>query len=190
MTALQGQTLTVITHNPKAGFMQMTAGSAMFAAVGAVAAGVESMALVDKHGLVSPSLRVAEDLTPVLQDRFKASATNPVADLDDKATNEKQIAALAGNKGLVLEVRQLGWTSIYFPFDWSHYGIAFSAEARVIDASTGKVVAQAGCTVEAKKENAPTYDELYANNAAVLKAKSQEAADECAGQMSRLLFRS
>ena len=193
MAALQGQRLTVVTHNPKAGFTQMTAGDAAIGAIfgglaGGLTTGLESKALVDKYDLQSPSLNVADALTPVLQEEFKPSATTPVSDMDGKATAAKDIAALAGNRGLVLEVRQGIWMSKYFPFDWSHYGIVYSGEARLIDATTTKLVAQAPCEVEARKENAPTYDELYDNNAAVFKARSMDAAGECAAQISKALF--
>lgn len=187
--ALAGEPLTVVTHNPKAGFEQMTAGDMMIGGlIGGLVMASESDTLVDKYDLQSPSLNVADALTPILQDEFKPSVIRPVSDWDDKATDAKNIAALAENRGLVLEVRQNAWASKYYSFDWSHYGIFYSGEARLIDAATAKVVAQAPCKVETQKENAPTYDELYDNNAALLKAKSMDAANQCAAQISKALF--
>jgi hypothetical protein len=189
LAGYQNQPLTVVTYNPKNGFLQMTAGSAMFGAIGAVAAMSESERLVKKYDLVSPSIRTAEKLTPVLAERLKPSSIIPLADASDGGKKPAELAALAGNKGMVLDVQATAWTSVYFPVDWSHYKPVYFAVAHLVDGSTGKVVAQAPCKADqGEAKGAPTYDELYADNASLLKAKFQEAADNCADQMSKALL--
>jgi len=188
LPALQGQTLTIVTYAQNANFMQMTAGAAAFGALGAAAAVSRSAELVREHNLVNPSVRVAEKLTPVLNEKLKPSSVNPVANPLDRAMNTAALATLAGNKGLVFDIAG-GSQSVYFPVDWSHYRVMYAGLARLVDASTGKVVAQSPCKFDSGEEmNPPTYDELYANNAALLKAKMQTAADACVGQMTQALF--
>lgn len=185
LSAYQGQPLTVVTYNPKKGFYQMTAGSAMFGAIGAVAALAESEKLIAKYDLVSPAVRTAETLTPSLSDRLHPSAVTPLADPSD-GKDAKQLAALADNKGLVLDVQALAWTSSYFPVNWSHYRPVFVGVSHLIDAGTGKLIAQGPCKIDNfDDKGAPTYDEMYADNAAILKQQFQQAADECAGQMAK-----
>ena len=188
LPALQGQTLTIVTYDQKTNFMQMTAGAAAFAAIGAIAAASRSAELVKEYDLENPSIRVAEKLTPVLSEKLKSSNLNPVAHTSDRAISTAGLAALAGNKGLVFDIVG-GSQSVYFPTDWSHYRVLYAGAGRLVDASTGKVVAQSPCKFDSGEEmNPPTYDELYANNAALLKSKLQTVADACVGQMTQALF--
>lgn len=185
----QGQPLTVVTYDPHAGYFQMTAGAAMFGAIGAIAAIAESEKIVGRYQLVNPSIRTAEKLAPVLVDRLKPSSMTPVSYVPEKGQPEQQLAALAGNKGLVLDVRTMAWTTAYFPFNWGHYRTMYSAVSRLADGATGKVIAVAPCKVLVETDKgAPTYDELYADNASLLKAKYNDAADDCAQQMATALF--
>lgn len=188
LSAYQGQPLTVVTYNPKKGFFQITAGAAMFGAIGAVAALAESEKLIARYDLTNPSVRTAETLTPALSDRLRPSTVTPLADPSD-GKDAKQLAALAGNKGLVLDVQALAWTSSYYPVNWSHYRPVYVGVSHLIDAGTGKLIAQGPCKIDSfDDKGAPTYDEMYADNAAILKTQFQQAADECASQMTKGLF--
>jgi hypothetical protein len=61
----------------------------------------------------------------------------------------------------------------------SRYGVNYSAKARLIDAETKTVVAKGFCERFPDNANAPTYDELLANEASLLKKQLASAADEC-----------
>ena len=187
LSAFRGQTLAIVTYDPHARFLQYTAGAAAFGLVGALAAINSSNNLVKQYDLVNPSLRVAEKLTPLLSEKLKPSAVNPMANAPGNRTNS-MLAVLAGKNGLVFDVDG-GAQSLYFPFDWTHYKVQYFATARLVDASTGKVVAQAGCNIDSDDVmSAPTYNELYADNAALLKSKLQTDADKCVEQMTKIMF--
>ena len=195
VAALQGQALTIVTYNPKAEFMQMTWGEGGFALIGAAVAASNSRDLVDKYDLVNPSVQVAELMKPVLGEKFRPAAINPVADGSDGGKSLSDLAALAGHKGLVFDVAG-GSMSIYFPLDFTHYKVIFNGSGRLVDAGTAKVVAEAQCHFDTSDEknpatyvaNPPSYDELYADNARLLKAKFQSAASACVAQMNRSMF--
>jgi hypothetical protein len=188
-TSYQGQPLTVVTYDPHTGYFQMTAGAAMFGAIGAIAAIAESEKIVGQYNLVTPSIHTAERLTPAVADRLKPSVITPVSYIPEKGKPEQQLAALGGNKGLILDVRTLAWTTAYFPFNWTHYRTMYSAVSRLEDGVSGKIIAVAPCKVMTESDKgAPTYDELYADNASLLKAKYNEAAEDCAQQMATALF--
>lgn len=195
VTSLQGQALTIVTYNPKTQFLQMTWGEGGFGLIGAAVATSNSSDLVKKYDLTNPSIQVAELMKPVLGGKFKPAAVNPVADSSDGDKSLTDIAALAGNKGLVFDI-QGGSMSIYFPLDFTHYKVIYNGAGRLVNASTAKVVAQAQCHFDTSDEknpatyvaNPPSYDELYANNAELLKAKFQSAASACAEQMNRTMF--
>jgi hypothetical protein len=126
-------------------------------------------------------------LTPILSEKLKPSAVNPIANGPGKHTST-MLAALVGKNGLVFDVDGQS-ESNYFSFDWTHYRVQYYAKARLVDASTGKVVAQAACNIDSNDVmGAPTYGELYADNAALLKSKLQTDADKCVEQMTKILF--
>lgn len=183
-----GQPVTIVTHDFKSGFNQMTAGNAMFGALGAIAAIGESEKLVDKYDLRSPAFSVAEQMKTSMGDRFKTQDVKMVSDPSGAAKTDAALAALAGKQGVVLDVQPGVWQSIYFPTDWTHYKILYFSAARLVDASSGKFLASAPCKYETKDAAPPTYDALYADNAKLMKADLQLAADDCAGQMAKGLF--
>jgi hypothetical protein len=185
----QGQPLTVVTYNPKTGYFQMTAGAAAFGVIGALAAASESEKLIEKYDLVSPSIRTADKLSVLVASKLKPSGVTPVSYIPQKGETPKTLSDLANHQGLVLEVQPGGWTTAYFPVNWSHYRTMYFGVSHLVDAASGKVIATAPCKEMAENDKgAPTYDELYADNAHLLKAKYDDAADDCASQMATALF--
>lgn len=189
MTTYQGQSLTVVTYDPKAGYFQMTAGAAAFGMIGALAAANESEKLVAQYDLVSPSIRTAGKLSVLVAGKLKPSGVTPVSYILQKGDKPKTLSDLADHKGLVLDVQPGGWTTGYFPVNWTHYRTMYFGVSHLVDAASGKVIATAPCKEMTEDDKgAPTYDELYADNARLLKAKYDDAADDCASQMATALF--
>ena len=108
----------------------------------------------------------------------------PPAKLDDEASLSRD----AGHKGVVLDVETINWMFIYFPLDWSHYRIMYVARARLIDANTGKRIAQAPCTYKSDDKTPPTYDQMLADKAALLKTMLAAAANSCAEIWRKALY--
>ncbi|HWM62239.1 MAG TPA: hypothetical protein VNN98_08795, partial [Rhizomicrobium sp.] len=103
---------------------------------------------------------------------------------DDEASLSKD----AANKGVVLDIETINWMFVYFPFDWSHYRVTVVARARLIDANTGKRIAQAPCQYQSEEKTPPTYDQMLDNKAALLKSMLEAAADSCADKMAKSLY--
>ena len=101
----QGQTLTVVTYNPHANFVQVRVGGATnLGAVGFLAGPSTDYGLGKQYDIVNPSLRVAERLIPVLSENLRPSMTNRIAHPSDGGTSLSALALLAGNKGLVFDI--------------------------------------------------------------------------------------
>ena len=99
---------------------------------------------------------------------------------------------LASNPGAdyVLDVQTLNWSFAYFPTNWTHYRVMYAARVRLIDATSKAVVAEAGCrSVPSDDKDAPTYDQLLADKAALLKSHLAKAAAACADQVARETFK-
>jgi hypothetical protein len=189
----QGRQLTIVTYQ-KPDFMAMTQTialtSGMFGAIGGLAGA--SIAIDNGNKIISddnisdPSLEIRDKLLPQLRDLLKPSSENALSG-DIKATDEAALSKLAGNSGVVFDVQTLGWNFFYIPFS-AHYRVVLSLRARLIDAGTGKRIAQAPCTYPSEEKGAPTYDEMLAGNGARLKAMIGTGTDTCLGLMQKALI--
>ena len=196
VSGLQGTPLTVVTH-AKPSFVAMTPGKGALGMIGAFAAIGDGNKMVETYQLPDPALGVAAKMKPVLMDKFSFSGSKAVADEQEKITSDSALATAADKNGVVLDVVTIGWGFSYFPLSWSHYNINMNATARLIDARSGKVIAQSSCAPPkeqqknepaADSDKAPTYDEMTADNGALIKSTLAANEDACAVAMLKNMF--
>lgn len=177
---MQGRSISGAFADEKPGFAAMTADKAMFGALGAVAMISAGNKIIQENSVEDPAARIYESLAPVLAEQYSLQL------IDDNSirTSSVKLDDLAANVNdarLLLDVRTIGWNMVYFPTVWNKYKIGYSAKMRLIDTSTREVLAESVCSKTSTEEsdNAPTYDELLADKAALLKAQIVTAADQC-----------
>jgi hypothetical protein len=135
--------------------------------------------IVKDNDIADPAIAIRQALLKELQ---SAHAVQPVASavLVDSANPEKMAASAKGAAKYILDVETTYWSFLYFPTDWSHYRIMYTADARLIDADSKKVVAESHCSrIPEFSPSAPTYPELVDNQAQRLKTELKLAADTC-----------
>ena len=188
MRSLHGAHLTVVTYG-KSPFAAMTYGKAMFGGLGGLAAIGEGNDVIRNNDVPDPAVTVAAKLSPLLTARLNASGADNIADRDPDKNAEKDLAAAASGKGAMLDVQTMYWSFVYFPLDWTHYHVIYTARARLIDAGSGQVIAQAPCKFDTENDKpAPDYDTMMADKAAKLKAMLAEAADACTAGIEKDLL--
>lgn len=177
-TSLKNQTITH-TVRKKPDFAAMTAGKATFAVLGAVAMISAGNDIIQKNNVSDPADAIAIGLAKTLEESHGSRLVMPpiMVSTDDAA----QVAATTnGAAKFVVDVQTINWSFGYFPTDWSHYRVIYTAKARLIDSETKIVVAEGFCKrIPDTNTNAPTNDELLANEASLLKKELSTAADEC-----------
>ncbi len=183
--AYQGTTLTVVTHKP-GDFAARTAGRAIFAMVGAVVMITVGNKIVQDDHLVDPALAIAAKLSALVSDRVKANSTTTVADQD--SSSESALVAVAGGKGLVLNVETTYWGFGYFPFSPNHYRVEYLVHAKLIDAVKKDTIADSRCQYWPDDAGAPTADEMRADHSARLKTMLGVAADFCIAKLEKDMF--
>lgn len=178
ITALKSQTVTYTTRKTP-DFSAMTAGKAAFALVGAVAMISEGNSIVSKNNISDPADSIAIGLAKALEEAHGSRLATPPISVDtDDAT---QIAARTnGTTRFVIDAKTINWSFGYFPTNWSHYRVIYTAKVRLIDTQTKAAVAEGFCKrIPETNTNAPTYDQLLSNQAALLKQELATAANEC-----------
>ncbi|MFZ6801821.1 hypothetical protein [Undibacterium sp. Di24W] len=185
--ALKDQTIAITTY-PKPDFAAMTPVKAALGMIGAFAAISDGNQLIEKYKVGDPALIVSNDLATALENRLGVKRiTTPLSATDDDVS---KIAALASpSSQYVLDVKTFLWSMNYFATDWTHYRIFFTARARLINANTKAVVAEGFCKhIPESNTNAPTYDELMANDGARLKLEQKNAANSCVDTLQNEMF--
>lgn len=166
-------------------FGELTPAKATFGVLGAMATISEGNKTVANNHIADPAVAIADALLGAMQSShgMQTVATPVRIDNEDPA----RIAELAKGKArYVLDVRTLVWQMMYFPTDWTHYQVMYTAKARLIDVDARTVVAEAFCKqLPASNANAPTFDEMLALNAARLKSINARYAQACADSLGR-----
>jgi hypothetical protein len=178
LAGLQGGTVTTSSRE-KPAFSAMTAGKAMFGAIGGAAMVVAGNKIVEENNVEDPANYIAQELvkgfadvnalTLIGSDGVIASGTKPA-----------ELAKQYSRASVLLDVQTINWSFVYFPTDWNSYRVIYSAKMRLIDTKKGKLLAEGFCSrVPEKADNAPSHEQLLADQAAGLKKELAIAADHC-----------
>ena len=173
----------VVTARGKPDFSAMTPGKAAFAMLGAAGAISEGNKIVKENNVEDPANYISTEVTKVLSKRFKISSVKR-AKKPTQATDATKLANDYPTGGLIVDVQTINWSFIYFPTDWSHFRVIYSAKMRLVDGKSKKMLAEGFCSrVPEKDESSPTKDQLLANSAARLKKELQISAGDCVKQL-------
>lgn len=176
------------TVHPRPGFYANTSATVLAGLVGLAAAKSEGTTVVEANNVEDPAVAIASALSDTLVTRHGArSLAGPIpAKSGDAAT------IAASSRGLarfIVDVKTLHWSSHYLQEDASRYRIFYMARARLIDASSGAVVAQAFCKHRPDSaEGAPNYGQLMGNQASGLKRELRTATEDCIAEFRSMLF--
>jgi hypothetical protein len=203
LKVLQGQKLTVVTYG-LTDFTETTLGKSLVQSVGlalggaAGGAGIGAASYASTLGqgstqgatdnaLRDPARDLSTKLLPMIQDKLKSSDTKILSNVAAKDSDPAAVAKLAGNTGTVFDVQTFFWGFKNEPFA-THYDIFMDVRARVIDASSKKIIAQAFCGHVSDTKNPPTYDQMFENNAALIRAEMAAGTESCAYILPSALF--
>lgn len=166
-------------------FGEMTPAKATFGVIGAAMMISEGNKTVMMNQIADPGVAIADALLNAMQSSQGVQVVASPLRIDSE--DPARIAELAKGKArYVLDVRTLMWQMMYFPTDWTHYRVMYTAKARLIDVDGKNVVAEAFCKqLPESNAGAPTFDELLALNAARLKATNAANAQACAESLGR-----
>jgi hypothetical protein len=128
-------------------------------------------------GVRDPARRMLRDLAARLAKRFALEVSGTKATITD-ATRPKAILAASPGADLVLHLRASSWG--FAPTSTDAYAIGYEGTLTLIDARSESVVAEGICTFKpAGTSDSPSYKELLANNAAVLREMLDAITEAC-----------
>jgi hypothetical protein len=187
---IEGRAISGSFADEKPGFGAMTAGKAMFGAVGAVAMISAGNKLVAENNVEDPAGYIYGALATELAKQYSLRLLEDNS-ITTSGTKLDELTAQVSDSRLLLDVRTMGWNFVYFPTTWDKYKVGYSAKLRLIDTSTKEILAESMCSKSSHEDSdtAPTYDELVANQAAKLKQELRAAADYCVSDFKKNTLR-
>lgn len=183
---LRNQSVTRVLR-PAPDFVAMTAGKAALGLIGTVASISAGNSLVAEHGIEDPARTIAAGLLKAVEARHGMQVVAPSAPITERGP--EALAAASNGARYLVDVQTLLWSFNYFPTDWTHYRVMHVATARLIDTKTMKVVSAGTCKhIPPNNDNAPSYDQLLGQNAALLKKTMADIADACIATLEKDLL--
>ena len=175
-----------LTNRPTAGFMPITTGKAMFGVIGVAAMVGAGKTMVAENSLEDPAPQVGRRLRDAAATQFGiVPATIAPVSIDE--TDISKLASAARGADLLFDVQLTAWGLGFKPFSL-HYYVSLGVKFRLIDVEKQTLVAEGLCfTNERDKEakDLPTYDELMADHAKLLKSKLQAHTDACVEELEQ-----
>jgi len=175
---LKNQTVATTTRE-KPSFMMTSPGNmAIGGLIGALIAQSTGNRLIAENEVEDPADAISAGLLRVLQAHQGTRQVTPA--MPTTSNDPQKLASVGKGKAkFVLDVETTGWGAGYFPSAMSRYRVGYSARARLIDVETQAQIAEGGCRRETGFGDAPTYDELWANKAAIMRRESALTVQEC-----------
>ena len=168
------------TQRPLPDFSAMTPTRAALGMIGGVMMISEGNALIAGNKVVDPAGAIASSLAKELESAYGAKATEQRVAVTASEVERISEAGRASAR-FIVDVQTINWSFTYFPTDWTRYRVIYSAKARLNDTTNKTTLAEGFCSrIPDSNANAPSYDELTANEAAMLKRELVVAAEHCA----------
>lgn len=176
--AMRGKTI-VQTHRATPNFSVLKPLYAPLGPLGGMLTIATGNGIAKTYQLADPAKAISAALLKEIATARSMNVLEPAMPVD--SSDPARISAIArGQVNYVLDVETTFWHMSYFSTDWTRYRAMHVANARLIEAATGKIVAQSACKyMPDSKANALTYDEMIGTYALGLKKAMQTATDEC-----------
>jgi hypothetical protein len=183
---LKGKTI-VLSEYDKPDFVAQTAAKAEFGLFGVAAMIHAGNELVKSDNIADPSIAVGEKIA---QDLVARDGSILLPNKRSIAANDNVTTLTETYPGadLIIDVKTIGWSYIYYPTHWTTYHVLYTARLRVLDGKSGSLIAQALCKPEkGDSSTGPSGSELLAEHGRVLKELLQKAAERCVTQYEQTL---
>jgi len=178
-TGLLQSSVAVAHYDEQPDFTAQTAANVQFGLLGLASAIESGNNMIDENNIQDPAITIASRLAEEIQSNYHVTlADQPVVISPD--TKPRDFSTHFSQVDYVIDVKTLGWGSIYYPSDWDNYRVIYQAHARLVETNSGDVVAEVLCAFLPEYEDtelAPSYEDLEAGEA--LQTELNRSVDLC-----------
>lgn len=156
---------------------------ALFGPIGGAVVGLQAISagnkLVADNHIEDPAPGIQNTLLQQLASSYHLNITVESPSIV-KTWKPEEVAKLYPDSDLVLDVGTVAWAALPYPTTFSPYHLLLNIRLTLIDAKTGKAVAEALCKHDlTDASDRMSYDEMVGNEAARLKASIGTASQQC-----------
>ncbi|GAA4494015.1 hypothetical protein [Pseudaeromonas paramecii] len=181
--ALKDKKVGLTHYQDRPDFIAQTAVNVQFGLLGLASAISSGNAMIKNNQVADPAIAIADKLAQGLAQEQQMQVVAEAQSVSSKVTDEALLGHF-GQQDYVLDVKTLGWSSIYFPTDWDNYRVMYTARARLIEVQTGKIIADETCSHVpdyADTNQAPSYKAL--EDGSGLKTALAQSVEYCVNQI-------
>lgn len=176
LSAFHGRSVVGVTQAPPP-LTPMRASSAAFGMLGGLAMASAAQSYAREHHVVDPATAIEDSLNATLvRDHQMIQGER----LDVSAVTEEMDYPVRP-EALYVDMKTYYWTQAYFAGNWGRFQLFYNALLQVIDGANGEPIAQYNCQKKSHEsaDNAPTLEELEANDSALMNQLLLEMANAC-----------
>lgn len=184
VTDIKGNTFSVSKYKELTAVVSTPGITTVFGSLAAPHYMSEGARIQKEENISDPSWKLSEIVSNYLKSTY---GMKPVGDgkfyvgSDSSAMrpDASNILGFYKEGNYVLDVKGSNWSMLY---NFDGYSILYQGYGRLIERNTGKTIAQSVCVYNSKngEKDHPSYDELMANHAALLKDYLNRVSEGCA----------
>jgi hypothetical protein len=186
----------VIVRSEKPDFAAVTFGNMMIAMftggiLGTIKIIHDGNKIVKENSIEDPSIQMAQNLASQISSQYQVEiikqevAKEMDYDEEEIAKEYKDIANYA------LDLRTINWSFGYLPMRTNSFRVIYSSKIRLINTENSKIIAEGFCArIPDGSDYYPSYKELLANNAEVIKEELSKASLYCTDMFKEKVFTS
>jgi hypothetical protein len=177
LAQLSGATLAV-TSRPVPAFADFKPSNAMFGMIGGLAAVSSGNELIREHNIKDPAPKIGDALAQHLAATWQMNPLSGVTVPIDTGNVEEIAKAATGKADVVLDIQTVNWSLFYLALKWNRYQVVYTVKLRLIDARKKELIAEGFNAWKTPESTGySTYDELFADNASILRQRLDEGAN-------------
>lgn len=159
---LSQKTLVLSRYNELPDFPAQTALNVQFGLIGFATAVENGNTIIANNQIADPAYSIAQKLAEGIAAKHQVNVIELELSIA-LGTEIDELVQQYSDYDYILDIKTLGWGSIYFPSDWDNYRVSYATHARLIETKSKKVVVEGSCSHIPEYEDtndAPSYEEL------------------------------
>lgn len=160
--SLTDKTVVYSKYKSLPDFAAQTAVNVQFGLLGVATAISNGNKMILTNDIEDPALEISKQLADGLKVNHNVKVVEET-DIFAQTNDLSELLSLYQGYDYILDVKTLGWNSIYYTSDWDSYRVFYTAHARLIDTGSKEVVVEVLCASTPEYEDTnqgPSYEEL------------------------------
>ena len=187
-----------VIHSKKPDFAAITYGNMMWSAftggiIGTIKMISDGNKIINDNAIEDPAIVISKNLSADFKKKYDVQIIEDAIVKDISYDAEKIAKEYRDIADYALDLRTINWHFVYLPMRIDSFRVIYSSKLRLIDTKNSQIIAEGFCARIPEGEqtkNAPSYDQMLANKAQILKEELAQSAIYCTDLLKGKVFTS